>query len=153
MGDFEPPGKLSRHGNHLALQKAQALMFAVLEALFKKELHSKANAQKGLPGLCLVPDKAVQALGPELLRRVVEGTYPGEYQTVRLGKLLPVPADKSLFPNGGEGGAEGKEISHAVVDDADHYSTPFVEGMALLPSRATAVFKDRAADLKAPSAM
>ena len=65
----------------------------------------------------------------------------------------PVPA--RLSPEHGKGAFEGKPIAHAIVDDCDHESTPFVEGISFANrgSMATAWRKLRATDLKVPSMM
>ena len=49
--------------------------------------------------------------------------------------------------------AQGEKIANAVINATDHHSTPLVEGISPLPSRATAAFKARATLLKAPSTM
>ena len=46
-------------------------------------------------------------------------------------EFFRIAAHQAVRADGLQGAAQGKEIPHAVVDDADHHSAPLVEGISL----------------------
>ena len=130
-------------------------MLAVFIALLKQELHTKADAQQRHPLRRPAADEVVQPRGAQLVRRIAESPHTGQHQPVCPGQLRRVAGDEGLRADGLKGGLQGKQVSHAVVDNPGHSRTPFVEGIAsgADASSATAARSARATDLNAPSTM
>ena len=72
-------------------------------------------------------------------------------------EAIVTPDADTIRADASEGGAEGEQIAHSVVNDSGgtHSSSPFVEGMELgsRSSMATASRRLLATDLKVPSMM
>ena len=113
----------------LAFDKAQALMLAVLIAFFKEQLHSQADAQQGLLRR-LLPDDRHQAGGRELVHGIAKGTHPRQDEPVSLADGLCIGGHNGLQPQMRQAGAQAEQVAHAVIDDRDHTSSPFVEGIS-----------------------
>ena len=113
----------------LAFDKAQALMFAVLIAFFKEQLHSQADAQQGLLRR-LLPDDRHQTGGRELVHGIAKGTHPRQDEPVGLADGLCIGGHNGLQPQMRQAGAQAEQVAHAVIDDRDHTSSPFVEGIS-----------------------
>ena len=128
-------------------------MLTVFKTFFKQHLHTQADAQQGLSCRCLLPDKDIQTGCPKFFRSILESTYAGQQKSVCFGKFCRIAADEGFLSDGLERRLEREQIAYTVIDDTDHHSTPLVEGMSLVPSKATAAFRLRATDLNAPSTM
>ena len=90
---------------------------------------------------------------PESTDGIAEGTHAGEQYLVGAAQNSFVGSDDAVCTDHLQGAVQGKQGSHTVVNNGDHYNTPFVEGIssAKAASMATAARRLRPADLKAPS--
>ena len=120
VGHLVPGGDHLPDGLHRAGDQAETGVFPVLQAPVEEELHPQADAQQGLPRPGLGDDHPVQAVPPQEGSGVGEGPHAGEDQLVRLLQNSGVAGDLRLGPDGPEGGAQGEQVPHAVVNDSDH---------------------------------
>ena len=116
---------------HLALDKSQARVFAVLIAFFKQQLHAQADAQQRL-FFRLGPDDRHKAGGHQLVHGVAKGTHAGQDEPVGFADGIGVGGDHRVLPQLCKAGFQAEQVAHAVIHDRDHTSSPFVEGISSL---------------------
>ena len=113
----------------LAFHKAETRVLAVLVAFFKQKLHPKADAQQRLLLGLLLNDRH-KAGGGELRHGVAEGPHAGQDQPVRCPDHGRVRRDDGFLPQMGKARLQAEQVAHTIIDDRDHTSSPFVEGIS-----------------------
>ena len=143
------------HRDHAAAQKAEAVMLAEFIALVKEQLHSEADPEKRLAAFGFRQHRPVQAGGTQLVDGIPEGADARQNDTVRPANLLRIGRHACFQSKAQQRAAQGEEVSHPVIHDRDHPSTPLVLGTrsAFFSSMDTAVLSARAKALKQPSMM
>ena len=139
---------------YLPRHEAKAVVLAVLVALFKQQLHPEADAEEGLLRRFFLDDR-YKAGGLKFCHRVPEGAHARQDEPVSGADVGGVRADLRFQPQMGQTRFQAEQVAHAVVDDAYHTSSPFVEGISSrwAASMRTASASARPAPLNAASRM
>ena len=130
LGHFE--GRVGQVGGQradLPRHQAQPLVDAVFKAAVKQQLHPQADAQQGLLGGSL-PDDRDQARGAEFAHRIPKGAHPRQDDAVGRPDGGGVGGDGGFQPQMPQAGTEAEQVAHPVINDGDHTSSPFVEGIS-----------------------
>ena len=106
-------------------------MFAVLIAFFKQQLHPQADAQQRLFG-GFFPEDGHQAGGFQLGHGVAERPHTGQDEPVGRADDRRVGGDNGLLPQMGQARLQAEQVAHPIINDRDHTSSPFVEGISSL---------------------
>src|SRR5699024_4261732 len=130
LGHFERRvGQVGGQGAYLPRHQAEAGVLPVFKAAVEQQLHPQADAQQGLLG-GLLPQHRDQPGGPELVHGVPKGAHPGQDDPVRRPDPGGVGGDGGVQPQAPQAGAEAEQVAHPVINDSDHTSSPFVEGIS-----------------------
>ena len=113
------------HGDHLAPDQTQALVFTILETAVEQHLHTQTDSQQRFLGCRLLLHHISQPGVLQLLRRIPEGAYPRQDDLLCTADLLRISGQPDIRSDPGEGTHQGEDISDAVINDCDHDRSPF----------------------------
>ena len=126
MGDFQCGiVQILPQSGHLAAHQAQAWVFAVFKAAVKKQLHAQTDPQKGFAGGFL-PQHRNKTGGVQLGFGVGKGADTGQNDPVGGAQTVGLSGNFCREPQGFQAGAQGEEVSHAVIHNCNHGLPPFV---------------------------
>ena len=80
----------------------------------------------------LGPDDRHKAGGHQLVHGVAKGTHAGQDEPVGFADGIGVGSDHRVLPQLCKAGFQAEQVAHAVINDRDHTSSPFVEGISSL---------------------
>ena len=125
VGAFgDAAGKLRESGLDKVLleevDKSQTTVAAVFKAAFKEHLHTETNAHKRFAFFYLFKQNFIKAALAELCRRVAERSHTRENESVGRSQFFGVVGNDGIIADSCKGAFEGKEISHAVINDRNH---------------------------------
>ena len=114
-----------------ALHKAEAFVLTVLVALFKQQLHAKADAQQRLPFGFFFNDR-YKARRLQLGHGIGKSAHARQDEPVGFADGVRVGGDDRFQPQLLQAGLQAEQVAHAIIDNCDHTSSPFVEGISSL---------------------
>ena len=106
-------------------------MLTVLVALFKQQLHAKADAQQRLL-FGFGPDHRHKARCLQLCHGVGKSAHARQDEPVGFADGVRVRSHNGFQPQLLQAGLQAEQVTHAIIDNCDHTSSPFVEGISSL---------------------
>ena len=116
------------HADDLSLQQSQPFALFDLIAFLKEHLHAQTDAQQRFSRMGLFFDRFDETGLFQIAHAIAKGADPREDQTVRCGQRRWVLTDLISGLDRIQGVADAVQVAHAIIDDRDHSSTPFVLG-------------------------
>ena len=115
----------------LALHKAEAFVLTVLVALFKQQLHPEADAQQRLLFGFFFDDR-YKSRRLQLGHGVGKSAHARQDEPIRFADGVRVRSHNGFQPQLLQAGPQAEQVAHAIIDNCDHTSSPFVEGISSL---------------------
>src|SRR5690242_16395138 len=110
-------------------EQTEALVPAVLERFLEQQLVAEADAEHRLAGARQLDDPPAEPSLLEPGERRRERANAGEDDAVCARELVDITGQPSVGADRDEGALDRADVADAVVDDRDHPSSPFDDGV------------------------